>query len=111
MPKYIDAKTAEKCLISRAYESAIYNIGVEFKDAALVYKDLAENRIPTWIDNIPTADVEEVRHGEWIIHEDDWFGDYGECSKCGQSYVPLEGERLDWNYCPNCGAKMDGGRE
>ena len=57
---------------------------------------------------IPTADVVEVRHGEWVLNEPVYI-----CSVCGE--VPdyfLNG--WDWeiyeypNYCPNCGAKMDG---
>ena len=53
---------------------------------------------------IPTADVEEVRHGEW---ETD-FCDYV-CSVCGGhiSDCTLD-DYSEPNYCPNCGAKMDG---
>ena len=43
----------------------------------------------------PTADVAEVKHGEWIGLE---------CSKCGHFATYAN----DYNYCPNCGAKMDG---
>lgn len=68
-----------------------------------VYKDLFE-----FIQSIPAADVEPVRHGRWI-HTDlsaRWTGK-DECSKCGYH----EYDRSDLshlNYCPNCGAKMDG---
>lgn len=44
--------------------------------------------------NHPAADVVEVVHGRWIDHM--------KCSVCGQ---------VDWtkpNFCPNCGARMDG---
>ena len=46
----------------------------------------------------PAADVVEVRHGRWI--EDHEFF---KCSECGF----LTDYRLS-NFCPNCGAKMDG---
>lgn len=57
------------------------------------------------IERQPTADVEEVKHGEWILH------DYAEviehcaipnyeCSVCGIW------KREDSDYCPDCGAKM-----
>lgn len=48
-------------------------------------------------------DVEPVRHGRWMCH-----GDCGvtECSACGWSIEEYVG---DYAYCPNCGAKMDGG--
>lgn len=54
--------------------------------------------------NIPAADVAEVKHGEWIFgvtmhHE--WM----KCSVCLVSQSP----NGCFSYCPNCGAKMDGG--
>ena len=62
-----------------------------------------------YILNLPTIDAVEVKHGEWIeVH--DWLqipqeesGTY-RCSACGQVM------KYPWNYCPNCGAKMDGER-
>ena len=58
--------------------------------------------------SIPAADVQEVRHGRWIEQEADMDTIY-ECSVCGEPFVTLEGTPADnlWNYCPNCGAKMD----
>lgn len=59
--------------------------------------------------NVPAADVVEVRHGEWV-HSDKaahWFGK-DKCSEC--YYRTYDGLDLShFNYCPNCGAKMDGG--
>ena len=57
------------------------------------------------VDAIPTADVAPVRHGQWII---DSAGGKIACSDCGCIYLGYNG-RLTPNYCPNCGAKMDGG--
>ena len=56
------------------------------------------------IDEIPAADVAPVRHGRWIMHDDE-FGLTCECSAC---HIETMG---DGNYCPNCGAKMDGGNQ
>lgn len=59
----------------------------------------------------PSADVATVRHGLWvqvICHEefDDGFVDrVKEC--CSVCHAP--NWRRTTNYCPNCGAKMDGG--
>ena len=58
----------------------------------------------------PTADVEEVKQGEWKQ------GVPYVCSICGKP-APDEkntSERYScWTspYCPHCGAKMDGGKE
>ena len=47
---------------------------------------------------------EENDNGKWIIHDDE-FGLTCECSSC---HIETIG---DWKYCPNCGAKMDGGAD
>lgn len=58
----------------------------------------------------PAADVAPVVHGRWEI--DDFWSDNvqitGKCAACS--------EIISWfnelpNYCPNCGARMDGGAE
>ena len=57
------------------------------------------------VNNAPTVDAVEVVHGRWIQHRPNvyectachtWYGNYGGCD--------------EWAYCPNCGAKMDGGK-
>ena len=51
----------------------------------------------------PTADVVEVKHGEWVVLEEE-IGLYS-CSLCDYKII-----RTECNYCPRCGAKMDGGK-
>lgn len=52
--------------------------------------------------NYSTADVAEVKHGEWI---------HGECvSHCSECGVETYPENIT-PYCPNCRARMDGGDE
>ena len=58
----------------------------------------------------PTADVEEVRRGEWIEKFKDGFW-YYDCPFCDDGYVVMERDENKPNYCHNCGAKMDGGKE
>lgn len=64
-------------------------------------------------DEKPAADVVEVRHGEWIEHDDDWCGVYYTCSACGCDWTTIDGTPQENNmkYCPECGAKMDGERK
>ena len=67
------------------------------------------------IESQPTVDAVEVVHGRWIpqkYEEKFEVGNYEHaeyvlyhCSECG---VPCAVER---NFCSNCGAKMDGGKE
>ena len=64
------------------------------------------------VEDQPTADVVEVKHGYWIdkpsgryLHIASW------CSVCGNKsgIGGIESNRHK-PYCPNCGAKMDGER-
>lgn len=59
------------------------------------------------IQNAPTADVDEVRHGEWGFDGMGWT-----CSECGEYALSNKTKmQVGSNYCPNCGAKMDGGKK
>ena len=55
------------------------------------------------MDFIARADVQEIKHGEWIMTCN---GDYYYCSECLNYKKPIDREFF---YCPHCGAKMDGG--
>ena len=79
MPKYIEAATAAE-VISQKHNIPLTDLVDTFAE-------------------IPSADVAPVVHGQWKINCD---GYYPYCSEC--LYEP---EKL-LNYCPNCGAKMDG---
>ena len=62
------------------------------------------------IEEQPTVDAEPVRHGKFVGTEYDGYADgypvyyEWECSQCG---CVFEDEEPTYNYCPNCGAKMD----
>ena len=65
-----------------------------------------------WVDDMlgevidaPPADVAPVVHRRWIEDHD-----YLKCPECS-AMVKWDFTFFDignWNYCPNCGAKMDG---
>lgn len=53
-------------------------------------------------------EAEPVRHGRWLYDKENGAtGIYLFCSCCRE----LIYQTGDFNYCPNCGAKMDGGEE
>lgn len=84
MPRYIDA---EKIKYTEYINGDV-----------TVSKDLVEK--------IPTADVQEVRHGEWDEIRDAYGHLEGWIHRdCGRMSMAKE------NYCPNCGTKMDGGKK
>lgn len=62
------------------------------------------------IQNAPTVDAEPVRHGKWLkaYGDHEAFGIrpfYRYCSCCNEATV------FPYNYCPNCGARMDAERK
>lgn len=65
------------------------------------------------IDEAPTVDAVEVVHGEWTTIEDDYTGMTAlECSECNEEWWFEDDPPIKYyHYCPNCGAKMDGGAE
>lgn len=57
------------------------------------------------IDNCPTvANVAPVVHGRWIEK-----ADHATCSACLSDC--WSSSALGYDYCPECGAKMDGGSD
>ena len=52
----------------------------------------------------PIADVEPVRHGSWIPVD-------GGLHKCSHCHTVRKTDVARDYYCPNCGAKMDGGED
>lgn len=51
-------------------------------------------------------EAEPVKHGRWVRIGCDEFV----CSECCAHYE-YEYIKCEYNYCPNCGAKMDGGAD
>lgn len=84
----------------------------EFRE---IMPDIGVNELADKLYNValdlPAADVAEVKRGKWIGKQLDNFRKYEvTCSNCG--WIGIENydsynEPSDFNYCPNCGAKMD----
>ncbi len=95
MPKkFIDA---EKCI--EEFMTAVYDILSDDED------NLRANQIIDTFDDLPAADVQEVKHGKWQFAGDGII----ECSICEETYTVTA--LLPRNFCPNCGARMDGDGE
>lgn len=86
-PKYIDANQIQ------------WHSNWPISNDARVYAYMDE------VDNIPAADVKEVRHGYWVkqqVSQELCGVEYYCCSLCNHE------EQYKPPYCPFCGAKMDG---
>lgn len=111
--RLIDANELEKQLV-RAH--LIYENGEE----SLGYTTLCFGSV---IRNTPTVEAEPIRHGHWIAvssfdafggDEEAWIAHgnptaYHYCSECkNEAYLNEEGKEILSDYCPNCGAHMNG---
>ena len=61
------------------------------------------------VKELPAADVVPVVHGEWV--DEGFYADGSakhafHCSNCGHHIIEWKDDTS--NYCPNCGARMDG---
>lgn len=100
MAEYIERETAVDAVSEVYYDTPDVNLSAEKFEAA--------------ISTIPTADVAPVVHGLWEREPASYWrwtpsGAVAvtrttyRCGLCGR------GTAVKSNYCPNCGAKMDGG--
>lgn len=62
-------------------------------------------------DDCPLPDAVEVKHGKWV--QNVLFQGTHTCSLCGKDPIHYDGRtgyvEILSDYCPCCGAKMDGG--
>ena len=68
----------------------------------------AKKLVRSIIQRAPAADVAPVVHG-YFVHDGPRFSggvDWWHCSSCGRL---ASGVETKFDYCPFCGAKMDGG--
>ena len=106
---FVYAKTA---IAATEKGKAMRLIDADYAKEAGTYIPWCDYRqVQSAIDECPTIDTAPVRHGRWI-HTDyalHWTAK-DECSEC--TYHACDRNDLsEYNYCPNCGVKMDGERK
>lgn len=69
-------------------------------------QDLNVPKLLDWLNSQPTADVAEVKHGEWKLHKDG----SGTCNQCRTTQKNVWDYDNWQNYCGVCGAKMGGAK-
>lgn len=90
MPRYIDADLILPEMESKFDMQELY-LPVHFQEFI--------------VGEIPTADVAPVRHGRWVKEKTDVLIHW-HCSACEECFFL---DKPNSEYCPHCGAKMDGG--
>lgn len=96
MAEYIDREAAVKAV--KDYAHMVIDKGRKSLDTV----DDTLN-IVARIEKIPSADVDPVVHGKWMPFHSEAAGDIQYCSACEIGFDAKT------DYCPHCGAKMDGG--
>ena len=92
MAEYIKRKAALK-RFEEIKQSGVFLKGAIYIDGVM-----------SVIESLPAADVAPVVHGEWL---DTPNGIETICSYCKADWNMFDNELYRFNYCPNCGAKMD----
>ena len=103
--RFIDANN----LIEEIREERCYNCR-NFKDMKCDYCSTADYIY--MIEDMPAVEAKPIVHAHWvsaskkqgvycsICKKKVWKSDYAQCSKKSRN-------KLESNYCPNCGAQMD----
>lgn len=104
--RLIDAN-AEKAKVDVIINSLVFG---DEDEEMLAFMNTLRQLLHTAFNEAPTIEAEPVRHGRWEWGEDGW--------QCGECKKPLKDTLIfyfdncngepDVNYCPHCGAKMDG---
>jgi hypothetical protein len=75
-------------------------------------EDIMFKTMVSIVEEQPTADVVEVKHGEWVYWQPDGTNHLWNCSVCGGAIsTPMKFVADHIKYCEHCGAKMDGERK
>ena len=98
-----------KLILNHSMDTDIFDFGLAVTNA---------------IETAPAVDAVEVVHGRWVNRsknqgwKDEEIGTVGMidgeplescyCSECGEWLVASDEYPVKGNYCPNCGARMDG---
>lgn len=90
MAEYIDREVCLSILRAKANMAVLMDAAPYFEKAAQM------------LEKLPTADVAPVVHGRWVPFHSKAAGDIQYCSACEIGFDAKT------DYCPHCGAKMDG---
>ena len=78
MSKYIDKETVRRIIDS----------------------ERSKEQMLTMLDNVPTADIRDNKHGKWVKRFEGTIAEGIFCNQCWRS------THRRTNFCPNCGAYM-----
>lgn len=105
----MDEYISREAMLSKCQQ--IWNDADETTEIGVAIINIVDD-LANFVENIPSADVQSVKHGQWIIDYVEGTKIYhAHCSECnkepdrnigGDYYI----DKLS-DFCPNCGARMD----
>ena len=98
---------------TKRYHGAVYTKDL-FSDNSQKIPYLLAAKVLRGVEDAPAADVAPVVHGRWIHSRYEDCSEQFElvkCSQCNHEAYAMAIYVHGGNYCPNCGAKMDGGAD
>lgn len=104
MAEYIDREALLKNFCGFDLTECVKYGNKTKEQIARSYGTLMMYEIADVIEDAPAADVALVVHGEWM---DTPNGTETICSYCKADWNVFDNDTYRFNYCPNCGAKMD----
>ena len=110
--------TAERCEeLTLGRHCNVYNALSALPSAEAIHKpdySYEADMVRRLKESLPSADAV---HGEWIevevflevydIEGVKTWGSEMQCDQCGFRHTAIEGHMAQYNYCPNCGARME----
>ena len=108
MAEYIRREDAIKCIECQCIDGKMW--GNDESEGTLIEAYSAIDDLM----EIPPADVAPVVHARWIHSRYEDCSEQFElvkCSRCNHEAYAMAFYVRGGNYCPNCGAKMDGGAD
>ena len=102
MSGFIDRQAAIDALEREKTYSTAYKDGYTQTDYFKQYNMGLTDGIKA-LHKLPSADVQSVRHGHWVKKWHTIFKEDLPCCSVCKNFMAFR-----WDYCPNCGATMDG---
>ena len=93
----------ERGAITRAFREAETDLFTECDERYGIESGYSHEAVESIIASLTAADVAPVRHGRWIVFDSE-NPESKECTACGYLFSRIHPS----NYCPYCGALMDG---
>lgn len=108
MNEYIDRDALRQAVLESQHDNP------HPRGMAHIAHDCEHAHFVAMIARFPAADVAPVVHGRWIHSRYEDCSEQFElvkCSQCNHEAYAMAFYVRGGNYCPNCGAKMDGGAD